>query len=252
MLSRLQGRRSYAGTRWDEGRAFTESIRVLRANLGVALADFDHPAVIVTSSSPGEGKTTTCCHLAASFATSGQRIVLVDLDLRHPDAHRMVGAHNEFGASDVLLGRRRLQDSLQYLELTSYDHRPPTGFYFLAAGGEVASPADLLAGGRTARLLEGLAEQADVVLLDTPAILPVADALVVGRVAAGAVLVAEAGRTGLDDLGKAKDLLIRNRTRLLGVVLNRADPQAADLDGARHLSGIPANGSEPPVSGLSA
>lgn len=246
MLSRFRDRRplSRRGYR-NDGHLFTESIRVLRANLGVALADLDQPAVIVTSANPGEGKTSTCCHLAASFATSGQRVVLVDLDLRHPRAHELVGGHNEFGASDVLLGRRRLADSLQYLELSAYDGRPPVGLYFLAAGAETASPADLLAGGRTARLLEGLAGQADVVLLDTPPVLPVADALVVGRIAAGAVLVTEAGRTGLVDLAKAKDLLIRSRTRLLGVVLNRAEPGASDYGTDRNPPGVPveSNGS---------
>jgi Mrp family chromosome partitioning ATPase len=64
----------------------------------------DQPRVIVTSADANEGKTITCTNLALSFARAGRRVVLVDLDLRQPNAHRLVGAHNEFGVTDVLLG----------------------------------------------------------------------------------------------------------------------------------------------------
>lgn len=209
---------------------FDESFRILRANLSVALADLARPSVVVTSANAGEGRTTACCHLAMAFAAAGQRVVLVDLDLRHPDAHWVVGGHNEFGATDVLLGHRGLQDSLQYVEPDTSFGAEPSGLYFLAAGGAVVNPADVLAGGRTARLLDSLAAQADIVLLDTPPVLPVADALVIGRIASGAVLVTEMGRTALDALEKAKDLLVRNHTRLFGVTINKfsgRDPRFA-------------------------
>ena len=85
----------------------------------------------------------------------------------------------------------------------------------------MANPTELLGSGRTQQLLEGLAKQADLVLLDTPPVLPVADTLVVGRMAAGAVLVTESRTTSIDAVNKAKDLLTRNQTRLLGVVLNK-------------------------------
>jgi capsular exopolysaccharide synthesis family protein len=204
----------------EDRRSFDESFRVLRANLTAALAGLSNPLVVVTSANDAEGKTTTCCHLAAAFSSAGQRVVLADLDLRHPDAHRLLGAHNEFGASDVLLGKRTLETALQHSD------RGAGRFSFLAAGPEVNSPADLLAGGRAAQMLEALAKDADIVLLDTPPVLPVADTLVLGPLAAGALLVAQANRTGLEALQKAKDLLIRNRTRLLGVALNRSDGAA--------------------------
>jgi Mrp family chromosome partitioning ATPase len=85
----------------------------------------------------------------------------------------------------------------------------------------VSDPTELLATPRTAQLLEWLAEQADIVLLDTPPVLPVADTLVIGRLAAGAVLVVEARRTPAPAAKRAKDALTRNQTRLLGVVLNK-------------------------------
>jgi capsular exopolysaccharide synthesis family protein len=193
----------------------------------VALLDLERPTVIFTSPNPNEGKTSMCSNLALSFASADTRVVLVDLDLRHPDAHRLVGAHNEFGVSDVLLNRRSLEDSIQYIALPALPGQSSRGLYFLSTGPPVANPTELLSSGRTQRLLEALSKQADLVLLDTPPVLPVADTLVIGRMAAGAVLVTESRQTSIDAVIKAKDLLTRNQTRLLGVVLNKFENRDA-------------------------
>ena len=99
----------------------------------------------------------------------------------------------------------------------------------MAAGSHANSPTELLGGNRMARLLDALAEQADVVLLDTPPVLPVADTLVIGRMAAGAVLVVETRRTPIDAILQAKDTLIRNQTRILGVIVNKVDVRETEL-----------------------
>jgi capsular exopolysaccharide synthesis family protein len=205
----------------------TEAFRVLRANLLVAIAELDNPIVVVTSAYAREGKTSTCVNLAQSLAAAGPRVVLVDLDLRHPDSHRLLDAHNESGVSDVLLDRAKLEDCLQYVALAGEEGGRTVGLYFLATGPQVANPTELLATPRTGRLLESLAAQADIVLLDTPPVLPVADTLVIGRLAAGAVLVVEARRTPAPAAQRAKDALTRNQTRLLGVVLNKFQPKFA-------------------------
>jgi len=214
---------------WDTSAAFEESFRILRSNLSVALADIDRPTVIVTSASAEEGKTLTCVNLAFAFAAAGRRTVLVDLDLRHPNAHRLVNAHNEFGVSEVLLGKRKLEDTLQYVELPVQPSGPQTGLYFLGTGADVANPAELLGTGRTSRLLSGLAAQADLVLIDTPPVLPVADTLVISRIASGALLVTAARLSSTIAVSKAKDLLIRNQTRLFGVVLNKFQARDASF-----------------------
>jgi capsular exopolysaccharide synthesis family protein len=205
----------------DDRTSFEEALRILRSNLGVALMDLERPTVIFTSPNPNEGKTAICSNLAMSFAAAGRRVVLVDLDLRHPNAHRLVGAHNDFGVSDVLLNERSLEDAIQYIPLPTPHGQSDWGLYFLGTGRPVANPTELLGSGRTHQLLDGLARQADLVLLDAPPVLPVADSLVIGRMAAGAVLVTESRRTAIDSVNKAKDLLTRNQTRLLGVVLNK-------------------------------
>ncbi|MBV8461829.1 MAG: CpsD/CapB family tyrosine-protein kinase [Acidimicrobiales bacterium] len=197
-----------------------ESMRVLRSNLLSALRNLDNPIVLVTSANEGEGKTSTCVPLARSFADGGFDVVLVDLDLRHPDAHNYLGLPNEPGASDVLQGRVGLDEALQRLSQPSGG-----GLAFLPTGSPVENATELLDTVRTVSLLNSLAKRADIVLVDTPPVLPVADTLVVGRLAAGAVLVVEARRTAVPAIQRAKDMLMRNQTRVLGLVLNRLRSQ---------------------------
>lgn len=205
-----------------------EAYRILRANLSVAMTDLENPSVIITSARPGEGKTATSVSLARSMALTGKRVVLVDLDLRHPDAHRHIGAHNEFGVSEALRGTKPLEDCLQYVELQAPKGQE-RGLYVLAAGKPVPNPTELLGSRRTARILDLLAAQADAVIIDTPPILPVADTLVIGRIVAGAVLVVESRGTPIGAIEQAKSALIRSQTRLLGLVLNKFQPGDATM-----------------------
>jgi tyrosine-protein kinase Etk/Wzc len=99
---------------------------------------------------------------------------------------------------------------------------------FLSAGAPVDNPTELLSAPRIARLLERLAGVTDIVLVDAPPVLSVADTLVIGHMASGAVLVVEANRTTVPAVKKAKDTLTRNQTRLLGIVLNKYRPRTAD------------------------
>lgn len=218
-----------ARQRRDKGRAVSadavpvkaeEAFRVLRANVLVALQDLANPVVVVTSAQPGEGKTWTCAGLALSLASVGQRIVVVDLDLRNPSLHLQLGGHNDVGVTSFLQDEASVADCLQYIDLAPYGH-DGRGLYLLSTGPHVSTPTELLSASRTRRLLDALAAQADVVLLDSPPVLAMADTLEIGRMAAGALLVVEARRTEVSMAQRAKDALIQNQTRLLGVVVNK-------------------------------
>jgi len=224
MPSLLRSRTNRSGLN-DAGHR-NEVFRVLRSNLLVALAELENPTVIVTSAAAEEGKTATCANLAVSLAATGLRVVAVDVDLRHPNLHLWLGAHNEIGLSDVLLDRSGLDRALQFVALGSRDR----GLYVLPTGASVNNPTELLGSTRMAKVLTSLAGQADVLLLDTPPVLPVADTLVIGRMAAGAILVVESRRTPISAVQQAKDALTRNQTRMLGLVLNKM--QSRDLPGA--------------------
>ncbi|MGI8663280.1 MAG: CpsD/CapB family tyrosine-protein kinase [Acidimicrobiales bacterium] len=219
--------------------AADEAFRVLRTNVLVALSDLANPVVVITSAQAGEGKTTACTGLAASLASIGQRIVAVDFDLRQPSLHRGFGAHNEFGVTNFLLDRKPLAECLQYVSLSDGDEEGQ-GLYLLATGPSVNNPTELLTAERTKRLLDALSAQADVVLIDSPPVLPIADTLEIGRMAAGAILVVEARHTEVGTAQRAKDALIQNRTRLLGVIMNKVP---AEEVGYGYGSSVPQLGS---------
>ncbi len=204
-----------------------EVFRVLRSNVLVALTELENPTVIVTSAVPAEGKTSICANLAVSLATTGLRVVAVDVDFRHPNLHLWLGAHNERGLSDALLDHTSLDEALQYTSIGARER----GLYVLPTGNNVSNPTELLGSSRMSRLLNALARQSDVLLLDTPPVLPVADTLVLGRMAAGAILVVESRRTPITAVQQAKDALTRNQTRLLGVVLNKLQHRDLAVDG---------------------
>jgi capsular exopolysaccharide synthesis family protein len=193
-----------------------EAMRVLRSNLHSAIRDLPNPVVMVTSANAGEGKTSTCVPLAQSMAEAGFGVVLVDLDLRHPDAHNLLGVENGVGVADVLSGQASVDDALRYVDQPSN-----AGLWFMSTGTPVANATELLETSRMGSMFKRVARDADVVLVDSAPVLPVADTLVVGRLAAGALLVVQTRRTAAPAVRRARDMLMRNQTRLLGLVLNR-------------------------------
>ncbi len=202
--------------------AFEDAYQVLRANLVAALSDVKQPRVMVTSPSGSEGRTITCVNLALAFARAGQRVVVLDLDLRHPDAHRLLGAHNDVGLTDLLLERRPPEQCLQHLDLPEGE-KVSGGIYFLGTGPVTGNPAKVLGLEQMVNVLDLIGEQTDMMLIDTPSVLSFADALLIGRMVSGALLIAQAHRTTTPELARARDVLVRNQTRVLGVALNRFD-----------------------------
>lgn len=197
-----------------------ESFAPLRTNVELALPSLTRPSVMVTSAVPGEGKTATAVNLGRTLALAGHRVVLVDLDLRHPDAHHHFGVGNKLGIADVLLGRRPPEDCLQFVLVDPSLNGTSPGLYLLPAGEPEADLPEIVDNQRTRSLLSALAQQADIVLLDCPSVLGSTDALSIGRFAGGAILVVESRRTSAGMVQQARDALLRHQVRLLGVVLN--------------------------------
>jgi capsular exopolysaccharide synthesis family protein len=228
----LAGRRD--GKRRESAR---EAFRVMRSNLLVAITGLDRPSVAVTSAMPGEGKTSTCVGIAQSLAAAGLRVVLADFDLRSPDSHRVLGTTSQLGVSDVLLGSHRLEECLQELTFTSIEPVRPT-IEFLPAGQPVANPTELLTSARTPELISRMTLRADIVLIDAPPVLAVADTLEIGRSVGGVVLVVEAAHTSMPSVTRARDALARGGVNVIGVVLNRFDAK----HGADAYEGAPGYG----------
>jgi capsular exopolysaccharide synthesis family protein len=227
MLEGLRARaRAYSPRRAADAE-LGEAYRIIRTNLMVALEGIDNPVVLFTSANEGEGKSSTVANLAPVMALASQRVVVVDVDLRNPDVHHAFGLPNERGFADVVRGDAELDECLQYVGLKTPDGEPERGLYVLTSGPPPANPAELLSSRRAARLFEALAGQADIVLVDSPPVLAVADSLVLARLVSGVVLVVEARRTPIPAIKQAKDALTRNQARLLGLVVSKV--QASDM-----------------------
>ena len=189
-----------------------EAIRILRTNLQFVDVDHDRTVITVTSSLPGEGKTTTACNLALSLAQSGQQVALVEGDLRRPEVAGTFGLEQQVGLTTVLVGRVTLDEALQ----------PTTtpGLDVLASGALPPNPAEIIQTGAMESLVQDLRRRYDVVLIDAPPLLPVADAALLAMLSDGALLVVRHGRTGHDQVRAAVERLSNVGARLFGTVLS--------------------------------
>ncbi|MBN1429858.1 MAG: polysaccharide biosynthesis tyrosine autokinase [Anaerolineae bacterium] len=198
-----------------------EAYRVLRANLEFAEAGERVSTLVVTSSGPVEGKSTTAANLAIALAQSGKRVILVDTDLRRPSLHKMFNQSNDRGLTSALLQMDDVSVN-DCLNATEID-----GLYLLPSGPLPPNPADLLGSQRMADLIENLRAQADIIIFDCPPLLAVADTTLLSRYCDAALLVVLSEATHGRALHRAKEQIDQSGIRLLGVVLNRVSPAAS-------------------------
>ncbi len=174
----------------------------------------------MTSALPGEGKSTTAVNLALTSATAGLRTILVEGDLRLPRVADYLGVEDSAGLTTVLAGRADLDDVLQ-----PYGD---TGLSVLAAGPIPLNPAALLGSRHMSELLQRLRDRADLVIVDSPPLLPVADAAVLARQADGAVLVVKHGKTTREHLARGLERLRAVDATVLGGVLTMVPSKASE------------------------
>jgi succinoglycan biosynthesis transport protein ExoP len=198
----------------------SEAFRRLRTNLQfLDLADRPQ-TIVVTSPLPGEGKTTTAINLAITLSDAGSRVVLVDADLRRPSVAEYLGIEGAVGLTTVLIGKADLRDAIQ-----------PWGtgtLHVLPSGQVPPNPSELLGSRSMAELLEHLTGQYDIVLIDTPPLLPVTDAAILAKITGGALVVAAAGLVHRQQLADGLGSLEDVGARVLGVVLNRLAHKPTD------------------------
>lgn len=193
----------------------SEAYRVLRTNLSFSAIDTELQSVLVTSSSPGEGKSTSSANTAVVMAQTGRRVILVDADLRKPSQHKVFDTSNNHGLTTALL------DSSTPVTAHLQHTRTP-GLRLMASGPLPPNPAELLNSQRMRDVLSELLEDADFVLVDTPPVLTVADAAILAPHVDGTILVAEVGQTKRDVLTESATRLRASGATLFGLVLNRS------------------------------
>lgn len=190
----------------------SEAYRALRTNIQYYGVDLPLRRILVTSTSPGEGKSTTLANLAIAFAQTGQRVLVIDTDLRLPCLHRMFTISNARGLTNVLLGTVTVDEASQASTFSN--------LYILPAGAQPPNPSEMLGSGKMKELLMQLCDQYDLILMDSPPILAVTDASVLAGLVDGVVLVIGAGHVNRDAAQRAQSQLETVKARVLGMVLN--------------------------------
>lgn len=194
---------------------YAEAYRNLRTNLQFALLNDTSPSsLVVSSAEPGEGKSTTIANLAVVMAQMGKKVILVDTDLRRPTLHRVFKLPPGPGLTDLLLDESPSIDPLLSDTLVP-------GLQVLVSGTPPPNPAELLASERMGKLVVALKQRADIVLFDSPPILPVTDAALLAAKTGNLLWVVGAGTTRTEHLRRAREALTQVDTKVLGIVLNR-------------------------------
>lgn len=197
----------------------SEGYRRLRTNIQFSDPDRDLNVVMVTSAEPGEGKTVTSSNLAVAFAQSGKRTVYIDADLRRASGHKMYGVKREPGLVELLF------DPIAH-QLESFRSNIDD-LYIIPAGRTVPNPAEVLESMRMRDVLRMLRDEFDVVVVDTPPVLAVADALLLSRQADACVMVCSANSTNFNALETSAQMLRDVDAPIVGVVLNKLDRKSA-------------------------
>jgi succinoglycan biosynthesis transport protein ExoP len=195
---------------------FAEAFKSIRTNVLFSSAEDGMRSVVVTSSGPGEGKSIVSCNIAVALAQAGQRVLLIDGDMRRPRVHEIFGTDQEPGLSNVLTGASKPSEAIR---------RCPTvhGLWLLGSGHIPPNPAELLGSHRFREFMGSLEEHFDWVVVDSPPVLVVTDSSIVGNQASGVVFVVGSDKTSRQAARAAVEQLDAANARIIGSVLNRVN-----------------------------
>ncbi|MDQ0206999.1 capsular exopolysaccharide synthesis family protein [Alkalicoccobacillus murimartini] len=190
----------------------SEQYRTIRTNIEFSSVDKELRSFVVTSAGPGEGKSTSVANLAIVMAQNGQRVLIIDADMRRPTVHYTFATANTRGLTNVLSKQTSLEETVQ---LTKIEH-----LFILTCGPIPPNPAELLNSRMMELVLEEALDQFDIIILDAPPVMAVTDAQLIASKVDGTILVTSSGKTDRDEIIKTKELLNKTKANLLGVILN--------------------------------
>lgn len=189
-----------------------EQYRTIRTNIQFSSIDEEIRTIMVTSSGPAEGKSTTTANLAVVFAQQGKKVLLVDSDMRKPTVHYTFSMNNAYGLTNVLTRQTELKEAIKQSKEEKLD--------VLTSGPIPPNPAELLSSRAMDQFFQEAKEVYDIIIFDTPPVLAVTDAQVLANKCDGTVLVVSSGKTEIESAQKTKELLTNAQAKILGVVLN--------------------------------
>ena len=188
-----------------------ESYRVLRTSLEYSSIDKELKSIVVTSSEPGEGKSTVAGNLASIIAQNNKKVIIIDCDLRRPTIHKKFGISNSIGLTEYIIGKNDLNNVIQILN---------ENFSVITSGRIPPNPSEILSSKSMENLLKALSVCYDYVILDTPPLTAVTDAQILAGKCDGTILVVRAESTSKESIIKAYKELEKVRAHVLGSVLN--------------------------------
>jgi Mrp family chromosome partitioning ATPase len=207
---------------------------MLRTNLSFMNVDGQLRSILLTSCLQGEGKSVTLANLAVTLALGGKKVIVVDADLRRPRMHSYFGLANVQGVSTVVTGQSQLVDSLQAVPVVPAPSGngagplqwadvsgSPSHLYVLTSGPQTPNPGEIVSSARMGSLITDLAEKADIVLVDSPAMLPVGDTAALADKVDGLLFLVEPDVVGRRQLAQAREQLDRLPSRQLGIIVAR-------------------------------
>ncbi len=192
-----------------------ECCRSLRTNVMFSAADRQLKTLVVSSANPREGKTTSVIYLGTTIAQSGQRVLLIDTDMRRPRLHASTGVSRDTGLSNLILGDENYDEVIRQTEIPN--------LFVLPCGPLPPNPAELLMTKRFAVVLEELSKRFDRIILDSPPLGAVTDAVVLSKQVDGVILVVRAGKTLRDEISRAAKQIRDVGGEIFGVILNELD-----------------------------
>ena len=188
----------------------SEAYRTLRTNIQFSSIDKKVKTIVVTSADMSEGKTTTVANLAETFAQAGNRVIVIDADLRRPRVHKLFDLENKQGLTNVLVGQVELK---QIISIAGSD------VHVMTSGPIPPNPSELLGSEKMKELVRVLSEHYDMVLFDAPPVNVVTDAVVLSTFVDGVVLAVASGRTDIEGGKRAMKSLQAVNANLLGAVM---------------------------------
>lgn len=189
-----------------------EQFRTLRTNIKFSMPDEPLKTILVTSSTPGEGKSTNAANLGVVFAQEDKRVLIIDADMRKPTLHHTFKTFNKVGLSNILARRSALHEAVQETFIVGLD--------VITSGPIPPNPAELLSSQGLDALLQHVKNDYDIIIIDSPPLLSVTDAQILANKCDGTILILNTGVVDKRAVKKAKALLAASRTKILGVVLN--------------------------------
>ena len=190
----------------------SEQFRTIRTNIKFSSPDTVLNTILVTSSIPGEGKSTNVANLGVVFAQEGKRVLIVDADMRKPTMHYTFGIINRVGLSSILTKQGTSYEAIQ--------ETPIVGLYILPAGPPPPNPAELLSSTSFDIFLKEIKSQFELILFDAPPILTVSDAQILANKCDGTLFIIRSGVAEKEDVLKAQKILASSGANVLGAVLN--------------------------------